>query len=175
MLSSAKVTSYAMLIAVKTVLFFVYVFCIFASYLKGHFHAFVWLNKPFLHHHKTLFESSKRMYSLFFDINVVRKEIEDFYRALQWWQWKSQKSLAKCHFWKLGIFGKTAVTGVEQRGFYQVCVCVCVCVLFRLLYLYSRLWSDAAAAGVVCRNPMSILRRQWDMPKFLPFALLLEF
>ena len=83
MLSSAKVTSYAMLIAVKTVLFFVYVFCIFASYLKGHFHAFVWLNKPFLHHHKTLFESSKRMYSLFFDINVVRKEIEDFYRALQ--------------------------------------------------------------------------------------------
>ena len=77
------------------------------------------------------------------------------------------------------------VSFLKARDFWQDCSnrsgtegilsSVCVCAVPTLLYLYSRLWSDAAAAGVVCRNPMSILRRQWDMPKFLPFALLLEF
>ena len=89
-------------------------------------------------------------------MNVVRKEIEDFYRALQYSDGENlRKVLQSVIFESWGFFGKQVLLQKNQGILSSV---VCRPVDF---------WS---VGGVVCRNPMSILRGQWSMLEFLPFA-----
>ena len=127
-------------------------FCIFASYLKGHFHAFVWLNKPFIS--KTLFENHPSACTPFFVL---------LHKCSQKRNWRFLSCLAvlvmavkisekscKVSFLKAGDFWQDCSSREQEEG------------------ILSSVAVPTQKSGVVCRNPMSILRRQWAMRGISP-------